>query len=115
MKRALCGLVYLGEIAVLGCATFMAFLFGAWMESDAFAIGATELDWWFEGGKRLFIVAVAATAFSATVLITNRHVFRWLGLENRRAAFVLATTAFVLVLAAGIVGVLSFVIQKPFI
>lgn len=115
MKRALRSLVYLGEIAVLGYTTFMAFLFGAWMESDTFAIGATELDWWFEGGKRIFIVAVVAAAFSATALIVNRHVFRWLGLENRRAPFVLAITVLVLVLVAGIVGVLSFVIQKPFI
>ena len=115
MKRAIFGLVIMGEIAVVGYAAFMIFLFGAWMESDAFAVGASDPDWWLEGGKRLFVISVAAIAFSTTALIANRPIFRWLGFESRRAAFVSAAAAFALLLAAGIIGVLLFVIRKPFI
>ena len=42
IKRPVFGLVFVGEIAVVGYAAFMIFLFGAWMESDAFAIGASD-------------------------------------------------------------------------
>jgi len=103
------------ELFVLGYGMFMAFLLTVWIETDIFAIQATEMDWWVEGGKRLFMVGVAAAIFSAILVSVNKVFFRWLGFQNRRFATVSGGAAFLLIFAAGITGAVSFAITKPFI
>lgn len=103
------------ELVVLGYATFMAFLLTVWIETHGFADRATEIDWWIEGGKRLFVVSVTAAIFAAILLPVNKVLFRWIGLENRRFASYLSGVAFLMIVAAGIVGAINFVISKPFI
>jgi hypothetical protein len=86
MKRAASVMAMFVELVVLGYAMLIAFLLTVWMETDSFAIWATEIDWWIEGGKRLFVVGVAAAIFAAILLPMNKVFFRWLGFENRRFA-----------------------------
>ncbi len=115
MKRTAGVLAVLAEHVLLGYAMFMAFLLTVWMETDSFAIRATEMDWWIEGGKRLFVVSVAAAIFATMLLLVNKAFFRWLGVENRRLAPTTAGAAFLLIVTAGITGAVNFVITKPFI
>jgi len=103
------------ELLVLGYAMFMAFLLTVWIETHSFANRATEIDWWIEGGKRLFVVCVAAALFAGILLPLNKVLFRWLGFENRRYATFSAAVAFLLIVAAGIIGAVNFAITKPFI
>lgn len=103
------------ELVVLGYAMLMAFLLTVWIETHSFADRATEVDWWIEGGKRLFVVGVVAAIFAAILLPVNKVVFRWLGFENRHFALYSAGAAFLLIVAAGITGAVNFAITKPFI
>ena len=115
MKRAVSVMAVFVELVVLGYAMLMGFLLTVWIETDSFADRATEIDWWIEGGKRLFMVGVAAAIFAAILLPVNKVVFRWLGFENRRFASYSAGAAFLLIVAAGITGAVNFAITKPFI
>ena len=115
MKRAASVVAMFVELLVVGYAMFMAFLLTVWIETDSFAIRATEIDWWIEGAKRLFVVVFAAAIFAAILLPLNKVLFRWLGFENRRLATFSAGAAFLLIVAAGITGAVSFAITKPFI
>jgi hypothetical protein len=115
MKRAASVTAMIIEVLVLGYAMFMAFLLTVWIETNSFANRATEIDWWIEGGKRLFVVCVAAALISAILLPLNKIFFRWLGFENHRFATFSAVAAFLLIVAVGIAGAVTFTITKPFI
>ncbi len=115
MKRVVSVAGMVVELLVLGYAMFLAFLLTVWIETDIFAIQATEIDWWVEGGKRLFVVGLAAAIFSAILVSVNKVFFRWLGFRNRRFAILSGGAAFLLIVAAGITGAVSFAITKPFI
>ena len=115
MKRAASVMTVFVELVVLGYAMFMAFLLTVWIETNSFAGRATEIDWWIEGGKRLFVVGVATAIFAAILLPVNKYIFRWLGFVNRRIASYSAVAAFLLIVAAGIIGAVNFAITKPFI
>lgn len=115
MKKAASIAAIFVELLVLGYAMFMAFLLTVWIEDHSFAHRASEIDWWIEGGKRLFVVCVAATLFTAILLPLNKILFRWLGFENRRFAMFSAVTSFLLIVVAGITGAVTFAITKPFI
>lgn len=115
MKRIASVVAVLVELVVLGYVTLMALVLTAWMETDSFAIRATETDWWIEGGKRMFVVGVIAAIFAALSLPLNRLFFRCLGFNNRYLAPLSAGAAFILIMAAGITGAGHFVLTKPFI
>jgi hypothetical protein len=115
MKRVASLMALFVELALLGYGMLMAFLLTVWIETHSFASQATEIDWWIEGGKRLFVVSVAAVIFAAILLPVNKVFFRWLGFEGRRFKWYLAGAAFLLIVAAGITGAVNFAITKPFI
>jgi hypothetical protein len=115
MKRAASVMAVFVELVVLGYTMLMSFLFTVWIETHSFADRATQLDWWIEGGARLFVVGVVAAIFATILLPVNKVVFRWLGFENRHFASYSASAAFLLIVAAGITGVVNFAITKPFI
>ena len=103
------------ELVVLGYAMFMAFLLTVWIETNGFAMRATEIDWWIEGGKRLFVVGVVAAIIAAILLPVNNVLFRWFGFENPRYVSYSAGAVFLLIVAAGIIGAINFAITKPYI
>ena len=103
------------ELVVLGYAMLMAFLLTVWIETHTFANQSTEIDWWIEGGKRLFVVSVAAAMIAAILLPVNKVFFNCLGFENRRFASYSAGAAFLLIVVVGITGTVNFAITKPFI
>lgn len=115
MKRAASVMAVFVEVVMLGYSMLIAFLLTVWIETDTFANVATDIDWWIEGGKRLFVVGVAAAIFAAILLPVNKVFFRWLGFENPRFAWYSAGAAFLLIVAAGITGAVNFAISKPFI
>lgn len=115
MKRTVGGLVLLTELVVLGYGMLLAFLLTAWMETNSFAVRATEINWWIESAKRLFLVGVAAIVFAAMLWLANKVLFRWLGYQNRRLALFSAGAAFLLIVAAGTIGAVNFAVTKPFI
>ena len=114
-KQAVSVIVLFAELVVLGYAMFMAFLLTVWIETDDFAMWATEIDWWIESGKRLIVVGVVAAIFAAILFPVNKVFFRWLGFENRRFVSYSSSAAFLLVVAAGIVGAINFATTKPYI
>jgi hypothetical protein len=115
MKRAVSVIAVFVELVVLGYAMLMAFLITVWIETDSFAVRATEIDWWIEGGKRLFVVVIAAAIFAVILLPVNKVFFRWLGFKNRHFASYFAGAAFLLIVTVGITGEVNFAITKPFI
>jgi hypothetical protein len=114
MKRIVGGVALLTELVVLGYVMLLAFLLTVWMESDSFAVRAAEIDWWIESAKRLFVVGGAATVFAVTLWLINKPLFRWLGYRNQRLSLFSAVAVFLLVIAAGIIGAVNFVVTKPF-
>jgi len=115
MKRAASVMAVFVELVVLGYAMFMAFLLTVWIETDSFAMRATEIDWWIEGVKRLFVVVVVAAIFAAILLPVNKVLLRSLGFENRRFVSYSVGAAFLLIVVVGIIGAINFAITKPYI
>jgi hypothetical protein len=113
-KRIVGVVALLTELVVLGYVMMMAFLFNVWMEHDSFAVQATEIDWWIESAKRLILAGVAATVFAVMLWLVNKSLFRWLGYRNQRLSVISAIVAFLLVIAAGIIGAVNFIVTKPF-
>lgn len=107
-------LVLLAEGGAFIWALLMSFLLTAWMEGDAFATTATELDWWIEAGKRMTVATVAAGMFSIVTYFASRYAFRWVGITNNRLALFTAAGAFLLLTATATVGAFTFVVTKPF-
>ena len=114
MKRIVGVAALLTELVVLGYVMFMAFLLNVWMEHDSFALQATEIDWWIESAKRLFMVGVAATVFAVMLWLVNKSLFRWLGYRNQRLSVISAIVAFLLIIVAGVIGAVNFIVTKPF-
>jgi hypothetical protein len=111
MKRIFGLLIISTEAAALVYTVFMSYLLTAWMETDAFAVQATNIDWWVEGGKRLLIVGLGASFVACISMVGNGYLFRWLGL---RLALFSAIAVFVLMVAAGMIGAIEFAVTKPF-
>lgn len=115
LNKFLIGFLLLVELYVIGYATLVAYLLNVWMESDNFALQATELDWWLLAGRRVVITLFFALLISAVIYYINRLLVRrrylpWPGLHRYSAwlSFACMTTA-------SLVGAVGFIINKPYI
>lgn len=103
------------EIFVLGNAVLVAFLLGAWMESDTFAYSASDMDWWIEAGKRFIVVAVISVVFSFIVWAVNKPLLRWSGFTNTKLPGVTAVITIFCLCLAGAIGAINFAYIKPYL
>lgn len=106
--------IVLFEIFALGNAILVAFLLGAWMESDTFAYSASELDWWLEAGKRFLVVVVISVVVSMIVWVVNKSLFQWLGFANAKLPGVTAAVTLFFLCLSGAAGAISFAYTKPY-
>lgn len=114
MKQLIQAAVVFIELFVLGNGLLIAFLLGAWMEGDAFAYSANEADWWIEAGKRFVVVSVLSIVVSVFVWVVNKPFLTWSGFENERLPRITAVVALGSLCSAGLAGVITFAVTKPY-
>ncbi len=114
MKRIAKVVVVLLELFLLGNGILIAFLMGSWMESDAFAYSASELDWWKVAVKRFLVLSVLSVVASAIVWMINKPLFAWSGFKNKRLPVITAGVTLVSFGVAGLVGAITFAVTKPY-
>ena len=113
INRILIGLLLLVEVYVVGYACLVAYLFSSWMQSDSFALSATQMDWWLEALKRiglslLLALAVSAALFYINRILVKRRYLTWVSF-HRYSALV----CFSLVTLAAVAGAISFLKHQP--
>ena len=114
INKLLITLLLLVEVYVVGYASLVAYLFTAWMQSDGFAMRATEMDWWWEALKRvgmslLLAIAVSAALFYINRILVRRRYLKWASFQRYSALI-----CFILITLAAVAGAISFLIHKPF-
>ena len=114
MKKFVRIVVVLFEVFLLGNGILMAFLAGAWMESDAFVYSASEADWWKMALKRLLVLSVLSVMASGVVWLVNKPLFSWGGFNNQRLPSITAGVTVVSLCIAGLVGTITFAVTKPY-
>ncbi|WP_237057542.1 hypothetical protein [Microbulbifer sediminum] len=102
------------ELFLLGNAMLIAFLMCSWMESDAFAYSASELDWWELAVKRFLLLSVLSVIASAIVWKINKQLFAWSGFKNEQLPVITARITLVSLCVAGLVGAVIFAVTKPY-
>lgn len=113
--KLLITLLLLVEVYVIGYASLVAYLFNAWMQSDSFAIHATEIDWWLEAAKRtgmslLLALAVSAALFYVNRLLVKRRYIKWVAFHRHSGL-----ACFILIALAALAGAINFLINKPYL
>jgi hypothetical protein len=114
INKILITLLLLVEVYVVGYASLAAYLFTAWMQSDSFALHASEMDWWLTALQRtgmslLLALAVSGALFYINRLLVIRHYIKW-ALFHRHSAL----ASFTFITLAALAGSISFLINKPY-
>jgi uncharacterized membrane protein len=114
ITKLLITLLLLVEVYVVGYACLVAFVFTAWMQSDSFALHASEIDWWLEALKRvgmclLLALAVSGALFYINRLLVRRHYLKWTTFHRYTAYF-----CFGFITLSALAGTISFLINQPY-
>lgn len=114
ITKLLITLLLLVEVYVVGYAGLVAYLFTAWMQSDSFALHASEMDWWLEALNRIGMSLLLALAVSAALFYINRQLVKrryvkWTSFHRHVALF-----CFGFITLSALVGTISFLINQPY-
>ncbi len=92
----------------------VVWLLSVWMVDDTRAFQMQPVDWYVEGGRRLGVALLIGVAFGGVVHLVNR---RWVVPRLPTWRHLLTWTAPALgccVATSGAVGVVQFVVTRPF-
>lgn len=113
-KKIIVAIVMLGEAFVFASAVMVIFVMSAWMESDAFMISASEIDWWVEAGKRFIFASFLSLLFVAAFWLINKLLLSWIQFKKQKAHNYLAVIALFVLLGSSLMGAITFAITRPF-
>ena len=114
-KKILLFFILLAELHLAIYATFMAFLVNVWMESDSFALFATELDWWLKAAKSFALTTFAALIITAIIYYIGYMLLRRGMIKRTQYPLYSALLVFTAMTLAGLGGAIMFVIEKPYL
>ena len=114
INKLLISLLLLVELYVVGYASLVAYLFTSWMQSDGFALGATQMDWWLEAIQRVGVSLLLALAVSTALFYINRFLVKRRYLKWASFHRYSALLCFSLIIVAALTGAVIFLIDKPY-
>lgn len=112
-RQIIVAIVMLVEVFVFASAILMVFVMSAWMESDAFLMSATELDWWIEAAKRFVLVSLLSFIGVSLFWLPNKLLLSWIEVRSRKAPLFLSVIVLLFLFISSLAGSVIFAVTKP--
>jgi zinc transporter ZupT len=95
-------------------AATVAFALSSWFIDDSEAFRLSTVGWYRTGGQRLLLALVMAVLGGSVVYIANRFLLPHLWPDPQRSPTRLHWWVGGLILIAGVVGAITFVVTRPY-